>query len=213
MRGFVAVLLALAAACATTGGKEVTGTITYRERIALPEGAVVRVTLVDVSLVDVPARVVAEQELRPTHEVPIPFALRVPRSAFDPEHRYALTATIWDSAGRPLWSTASAHPVLTQGAARDVRVLVQRSGEWAAPAGPRVLAYVCDGLSFRVEVTRERALLFLPGKTAELPAVPAASGAKYSDGSTTYWSKGQEALLTLEGVEHRGCRTKPLRER
>jgi putative lipoprotein len=200
-------------ACATTGAEEMTGTITYRERIALPEGAVVRVTLLDVSLLDVPARVVAEQELQPTREVPIPFALRVPRGAFDPEHRYALTATIWDAAGRPLWTTTTAHPVLTGGAARDVSILVRRSGEWAAPGGPRVLAWDCEGLSFRVEVTKERALLFLPGKNLELPAVPAASGAKYSDGSTTWWSRGDEALLTLEGVERRGCRTRPLRER
>ena len=213
MRALAAVLLVLPAACATTGVEEVTGTVTYRERMALPEGALVRVTLLDVSLVDAPARVVAEQELRPTHEVPIPFALRVPRSAFDPEHRYALTATIWDAAGRPLWTTATAHPVLTHGASRDVSILVRRSGEWAAPVGPRVLAYECEELSFRVEVTKERAVLFLPGKSLELPAVPAASGAKYSDGSTTWWSRGDEALLTLEGVEQRGCRTRPLRER
>jgi membrane-bound inhibitor of C-type lysozyme len=41
--------------------------------------------------------------------------------------------------------------------------------------------------------------------------VPAASGAKYEGGSTTYWSKGDSALLTLDGVEHTGCRMQPLR--
>jgi membrane-bound inhibitor of C-type lysozyme len=102
--------------------------------------------------------------------------------------------------------------VLTLGAPDTAAIVVQRPREGSAPAGPRVFAYACDGLAFRVEVTRERALLFLPGRASRsLPAVPAASGAKYADGSTLYWSKGDEALLTLDGVEHEGCRVQPLR--
>jgi membrane-bound inhibitor of C-type lysozyme len=103
--------------------------------------------------------------------------------------------------------------VLTHGAPDTATIVVQRPREGSAPSGPRVFAYACDGFAFRVEVTRERALLFLPGRgSRSLPAVPAASGAKYADGSTIYWSKGDEALLSLDGTEHTGCRveTRPL---
>jgi putative lipoprotein len=201
------------AACASPGGPaQLTGTVTYRERIALPGGAVVRVTLLDVSLLDAPERVIAEQEIHPTAQVPIPFALAFDRAAIDPERRYGLRASIADATGRVLWATAASHPALTQGAPDSATIVVQRPREGSAPAGPRVFAYACDGFAFRVEVTRERALLFLPGRgSRSLPAARAASGAKYTDGSTIYWSKGDEALLTLDGVEHTGCRVEPLR--
>lgn len=45
----------------------VTGTVTYRERIALPPGATVTVRLQDVSRADAPAEVLAEEMIVPTH--------------------------------------------------------------------------------------------------------------------------------------------------
>ena len=205
---FPLALLALAAACASpSGNAQLTGTVSYRERIALPEGAVVRVTLLDVSMLAIPERVIAEQEIRPTQQVPIPFALPFDRAAIDPEHRYGVRATIADAQGRVRWASVTSQPVLTGGAPETATIVVQSPPEGAAPVAPRVLAYACEGFAFRVEVTRERVLLFAPGRASlTLPAVPAASGAKYSDGTATFWSKGAEALLTLDGVEHRGCK-------
>ena len=198
--------LCLAACASPAGPAQLTGAVTYRERIALPAGAVVRVALLDVSLVDAPARVIAEQEIRPTHQVPIPFALEYDRAAIDPERRYGLRATISDADGRLLWINVTSHPAFREGALEAATILVQRVQEGAAPGGPRMRVYACDGLAFRVEVTPDRALLQLRGRSIDLPAAPSGSGAKYSDGSTTFWSKGNEALLTLDGVEHSGCR-------
>ncbi|HEY7556336.1 MAG TPA: YbaY family lipoprotein [Candidatus Binatia bacterium] len=65
---------------AQTDAKEamVTGTVTYRERIALSADAVVEVRLSDVSRQDVAAPVVAETTVRPAgRQVPIPFELPV----------------------------------------------------------------------------------------------------------------------------------------
>jgi len=198
------------AACASPGEPaQLTGSVTYRERIALPPDPLVRVTLLDVSLLDAAERVIAEQEIHPTAQVPIPFALPLDRAAIDPGRRYGVRATIADATGRVLWATAASQPVLTQGAPDIATVIVQRPRETRAPAGPRVFAYACDGFVFRVEVSRERALLFLPGRSVTLAAVPAASGAKYADGSTTFWSKGEEASLTLDGVEYAQCRVRP----
>jgi putative lipoprotein len=204
----VAAALVLAAACASPAGPgRVTGTLAYRERIALPEGAVARVMLVDVAAIGVPERVIAVTEIRPAGQVPIAFAIDFAPEQIEPERRYGVRATLAGPDGRPLWATPAAAPVLTQGAPETVELWLQRVSA-AAPPGTRVLAYDCAGFAFRVEVSRERARLLLPGRSVTLPAAPSASGAKYSDGSTTFWSKGDEASLRVDGVEHGGCRAR-----
>jgi len=202
------VALGLAAACASPAGPGfVSGSLSYRERIALPEGAVARVMLVDTAAIGAPERVITEREIRPAGQVPIAFALDFAPGQIDPERRYGVRATIAGPDGRPLWATSAAAPVLTQGAPEAVELWLQRVSA-AAPAGPRVLAYDCAGFAFRVEVSRERARLLLPGRSVTLPAVPSASGAKYTDGSTTFWSQGDDASLRADGVEHSGCRAR-----
>jgi putative lipoprotein len=204
-RAALGLALALGACAVPAGPSRVTGTATYRERSALPEGAVLRVMLLDVSLVDAPERVIAERELRPAGQVPIPFSLEFAGDEIVRERRYALRAALLGPDRRTLFATPAAVPVLTRGAPDTVELLLQRS---AAPAGTRVVAYDCEGLSFRVELAAERARLLLPGRSLELPKAPAASGAKYSDGTTTFWSRGDEALLALDGAEHAGCRAR-----
>lgn len=89
----------------------------------------------------------------------------------------------------------------------------QPSGEQEADLASRVdpgpaktFVYECgDGKVFTVRVESESAWLFLPQGSKRLPSVPSGSGAKFGDGSATYWSKGEEALLELEGKIYRGC--------
>jgi heat shock protein HslJ len=46
----------------------------------------------------------------------------------------------------------------------------------------------------------------LPDGTVELPRVEAASGEKYSDGTTTFWGKGSEAFVEINGeIVYRDC--------
>lgn len=211
-RAATALVLALAACASAAGPARLAGTVAYRERITLTPDSRVVVTLLDVSLVDAPARVIAEREIVTSGEqVPIPFVLEFERAELQRGHRYGVRATIAAPDGRLAFSTTTAQPVLGPGDPEAPALLLQRVAAGATPAGPRVLAYACDGFAFRVEVTRERATLFLPERSVTLPAVPAASGAKYSDGDTTYWSRGDEASLTLDDAEHAGCRAQPLR--
>ena len=65
----------LLASCGTSAA--VTGTVTYRERIALPpEGVVVTIKVEDVSRADAPAVTIGEQIIEnPGHQVPIPFEI------------------------------------------------------------------------------------------------------------------------------------------
>lgn len=64
----------------------------------------------------------------------------------------------------------------------------------------RTFAYNCDDSTY-VVASLDRATdglwFFLPGQTVCLPHVAAASGAKYSDGTITFWMKGSEALLEV----------------
>ena len=72
---------------------------------------------------------------------------------------------------------------------------------------PLTFVYECDDdYVFVVRIEGTDAWLFLPGRTVKLSHVPSGSGAKYTDGSVTFWSKGEEALLEVEGEEQRSCR-------
>ena len=78
----------------------------------------------------------------------------------------------------------------------------------AACASSRA-TYVCsDGNRFRVTITHngEKAVLWLGERPLELPRVRSASGAKYSDGETTFWSKGNQAIIaTNDKISHKDC--------
>jgi putative lipoprotein len=188
----------------------VTGTVTYRERIARLPGAVVHVVLEDVSLADAQATVIAQETIYSAGQVPVPFTLQLDPAAIDPRHRYAVRARITDAADRLRWVSTNHYPVLTYGNPREIEIVVRRVG--AAPASTAVtFAFDCDGLDFTVQIQREIAHVFLPDRTVLLPGVPAASGAKYSDGSMTFWSKGNEALLDIEGSLYRNCSSNPAR--
>ena len=67
----------------------------------------------------------------------------------------------------------------------------------AAPVTPTSSqVFVCsDAADYVVRAESERAWLFRRKGTLELPAVPAASGAKYSDGQVTLWITGDQARL------------------
>ena len=72
-------------------------------------------------------------------------------------------------------------------------------------------AYDCEGIQFEVRTEKKAVEVFLPGRSVRLPQVKAGSGAKYTDGSVTFWSKGEDALLELDGTLYRGCRINPAR--
>lgn len=109
------------------------GTVSYRERIALPRGAVVEVRLLDVSLADAPARIIAETRIRGQRN-PTRYVLRFDRSLIEPRRSYALQARILDGE-RLLFINTARHAVFAGG--RDdtaIRVERVRSQAEAAPS-------------------------------------------------------------------------------
>lgn len=67
------------------------------------------------------------------------------------------------------------------------------------------VVYDCGEYRFTTRVGQDSAWLFLPERTVTLPHVVAASGAKYSDSGVTYWSKGEQAILEMDGTARREC--------
>ena len=113
-----AIALALSlAACASTGVPAertvaVTGSIAYRERIALPPTAQIEVRLDDVSRADAPATNMATQSFAGEgKQVPFAFTLTVDRADIDPRHSYAVSARITDAGGKLMFITDTRNSV------------------------------------------------------------------------------------------------------
>jgi putative lipoprotein len=107
----------------------VAGTATYRERILPPPGAVLTVRIVDVTLAEVPAPVIAEDSYDLT-AVPAAFELFVDPDAIDERRRYAIRAEIRDP-DRLRWETETVYPVLTPDAPEAPELVLI-----AVPANP-----------------------------------------------------------------------------
>jgi uncharacterized lipoprotein YbaY/heat shock protein HslJ/uncharacterized lipoprotein NlpE involved in copper resistance len=109
----------------------VSGSATYRQRIAMPPDAVLTVRVEDVSRADAPAPVLAEtSEPFGTRQVPIAFSLNVPSATIDPRFSYVLRATITVD-GQLRFTTTRSYTVLTRGAPNHVDLLLD-----AVQSGP-----------------------------------------------------------------------------
>ena len=70
----------------------------------------------------------------------------------------------------------------------------------------QTFVYECnDGSEFTARVEDAKVWLFLASGSISLPHVPAASGAKFSDGAVTYWSKGESAMLERPDHQRTEC--------
>lgn len=80
----------------------------------------------------------------------------------------------------------------------------------AAPA--ETLVFECnDNYSFIARVGPGEIALWLEDRHQVLGQVRSASGSKYEDGTTVFWSKGSVATLTVDGQKHSECVLAPAR--
>ncbi|MEO7039632.1 MAG: YbaY family lipoprotein [Gemmatimonadaceae bacterium] len=120
------------------GGGEsaaITGSVAYRERVALPPDAVAEVSLIDATAQDVAATTVATTMVRSEgKQVPIPFTLRYDASRIDKSHLYTVRAVI-KSGAQLLWTTDIVRAVITQGNPTHVDLMLTRVDPGAASGG------------------------------------------------------------------------------
>ena len=162
-------VITLAAGLALAGGARVLaqapairGSAAYRERMALPPGAVLEVALLDISRADAPAEVLATARIPIEGQVPVAVTLPYDPARILPDHSYAVRGAI-ELDGQPMFRTDTVHPVLTRGAGEAVELRLVRAaaaaaptlagGEWVAEdiGGKGVLDRVKTTLAFTAE--------------------------------------------------------------
>jgi uncharacterized lipoprotein YbaY/heat shock protein HslJ len=138
---------ALAAGCATAvplAPASVSGTATYRERVALPPEAVFEAAVEDAAHTDGPAlgtvRIAAPR-------VPIDFAIGIDAAKLQSAHTYLLRTRITLD-GKALFSANTPVLALAPGAPQRVEVLLRRVGDETQAGAPRrvqgLYRYVAD---------------------------------------------------------------------
>lgn len=104
---------------------QVTGTVTYQNRMTLPPNAVVEVTLADVSRAGAPAIVLASQAVvAGGRQVPIPFELVYDPTQIDPRYSYAVQARITVD-GQLRYINTTRHGVITRDQPTQLEVMVE----------------------------------------------------------------------------------------
>jgi heat shock protein HslJ/uncharacterized lipoprotein YbaY len=180
----------------------VRGSLTYRARIALPPESIAVVELRDVSSSDHP--VIKEQRITLRgRQVPIPFELTVDRAALATSSQYNVRGAIL-LAGKPIW--AATEPVLIHTASVSVDLGTLTMMPFRAQAFTTTLR--CGNQNVTIGYTADTMHLTVGKETIEMRPVEAASGAKFAatgDSTTTFWSKGDRAMLVLRGQSFPEC--------
>jgi putative lipoprotein len=102
---------------------ELTGTVSYRERIALAPDTQLRVRLEEISRGDAPPQFIAETTIPRIGQPPIRFRIAVDRRVIDPKRSYTLTARI-ERDEQVLFINDPPLRVLTGGSPSQVEILV-----------------------------------------------------------------------------------------
>ena len=119
------------------GTGKVSGTITYRERMALGPDATVEVELRDVSLQDAPSITIAKVTITGPGQVPVSFEIEYDPSAIDERATYAVRATINDR-GQMLFTNTTAYDVITRGNPTHVDMVLERVGAASPTPAPEM---------------------------------------------------------------------------
>lgn len=184
--------LALWLPALAAGARDVTGEMAYRERIALPPGAELKLELRG------PEGLVAEATIGTEgRQVPLPFLIVAPQGG-----EYRLRGAIFVG-GRAEWLSHEV-PVPAGEGPLDLG-LVPLARHTALGLATRMR---CGGAEVEVSLAGPDAVLRRAGEAAVLPPVAVASGTKFSDGAspeTIFWSKGNTALVTWKGEALAEC--------
>jgi putative lipoprotein len=130
---------AAAPAAAAPAQGSVSGTIAYRERIALPANAAIEVRVQDVSPQDTAAKTIAETVFASEgKQAPIPFQLSYNPADINQAHTYQVRANITVN-GKLMFTSTTAYAVITHGAPSQVAIMLQQAQtQPAATAGTKL---------------------------------------------------------------------------
>ncbi len=198
-RGLAAALAVILAgsALAQDGIRMVEGSLTYRERIALPPDA-----LAVVEARDARGRLLGEAVLGTRGaQVPLAFRIGLP-DGVEAELRAALVL-----GGRVRWTAAGIAVPAGTGSGSVGEIVLSRfvPMRFASPLR-------CGGRELSVGVFETSAVLEVDGRRTVLTPVPAASGARFEapdDPGTWVWSRGNSVLVSIGGETLPECSVVP----
>ena len=125
----------------------VTGTVTYRQRIALPPGAVISIKLLDVSRQDAAAQIMSEQIIRTTgQQVPIPFKLKFDPAKIRVNHSYVVRAEIRIK-GKLAFTTTKSYPVITNNYPIKVDLVLEQVNEQSSESESIIGEWLLEDLA------------------------------------------------------------------
>ncbi len=187
--------------------RKVSGEAFYLQKIALPQDAVLKVWLEDVSLMDVPALLLSEQRIElKGRQQPFAFELGYHPSQLTAGHVYAVSGSIEDASGLRFINTEQ-HSLLLVGQDANLRLKLDQ----VTPAGPtqamsKTPDFVCNGNEpfWGLELRRDKLKLSrLVKKVKEKHYTGSFSRYSALDGGAGYqWqglaSKGRNSTLVAD---------------
>jgi uncharacterized lipoprotein YbaY len=217
-RAIAAALLAAAlfaaGGCAGTAGHDsdseepsdgpvfvVKGTLTYRERIALPPTARAIVECREGTSADGPLVVATASELNGA-QVPVSFRLEVPRSRLVSGRFYGVRGAFFVD-GTPRW-VADSEALQTGADSMNIDPWWMRAGY----EGDFRSVLTCGEERVGIRYRPDALLLTVGTETFVLTPVPTASGARYeaaSDSTTSLSRNGDRVLVTVRGRRLAEC--------
>ena len=179
----------------------IVGTVTYRERVALPLNAIVEIRLERLAEAGAAARVLATQSIATEgRQVPISFELRYRADRLDRQERYGLRAEIRAANGRLLFESPAPEPVFEHGPAAElVRLVLVRALLGGATNVP-----LPEGVWQLVAMRREQevveAMRAEPAYTIEFTTDGSVSGWVHCNRYTARYKLGEAGQLSLSAV-------------
>jgi len=151
---FAAVLLALPAAALAQNTSSVTGTINLRQRVAIPNNAIVTVQLADASRQGAPAPVLSQQIITANGaQAPFTFTLQYDKNQITTTGVYIVQGNIKVN-GQTRYTTTTAFRVITQGSPTTIGVIMDGVGALPNTAGGTNLLFGALALGALLLITR-----------------------------------------------------------
>ena len=184
------------------------GTVSLSDGAAIPPGALLRVSLRDLSPGVAKDAVVAAQTFTMEGKLPIQFELPYNESQIEPKRLYGVAAVITDSRGQSLWETRVPIRVLTLGNQTKVQLVLRPIERPKAPPEPTAFTIECGELHFEVHLDDAFATVVLPDSKVVLPRTQAEPSKRYSDGPTTLSISGTAAYFQWQSRAYRDCKVR-----
>ena len=180
----------------------IVGTVTYRERVALPLNAMVEIRLERPVAAGAAPRVLATQSIATQgRQVPISFELRYRADRLDRQEHYGLRAEIRAANGRLLFESPAPEPVFEHGPAAElVRLVLVRALSGGATNVVPPPAGVWQLVAMRREQEVAEAMRAEPPFSIEFATDGNVSGWAHCNRYTARYKQGEAGQLSLSAV-------------